>query len=150
MKEFNWADFTEEGHIQASSGARDTLFTWKLKLDGGREYQVSELILRASDILVPGVEIKVDVADRALQLHGMKVKEDTLLIARPHPQIKDIFAKTEHGTNPYTELLTVPGSIGKWKPTTKFAGTKKHYICLPLADLLADAPAAAEGEDLPF
>ena len=153
MSGFTWSDYTEEGQIMSASGAKDILLTRKLRLDGGRECQVSELILRSSGQIVPSLDsMKADQADRALQLYGMRVEGDQLLIAKPHREIMATFRDTAHATNPYSELQSTPGATSDRKKSARFAGPSMRYISLPLADLLADTPAVAtaNSEDVPF
>ncbi len=74
MKEHKWSDYLEDTEVRESTKVYSILLGKRIRLSGGAEVTVYELVATAAGVELPNVKIGPDEANATLRRYGMKVR----------------------------------------------------------------------------
>lgn len=133
---YDWSEHRENNDMDEGQRALSALMEAHIKVNGGIEVTVYELICAANNQAVPGVSVSSDAADAFLQRSGMKIKGDRLLVSNTSNELKRLMAGTAFEADLRGALLRVEGADKFENKPTKFNGVQSKCVSLPLGPLL--------------
>lgn len=135
---YDWSEHRENNEMDEGQRALSALMEAHIKVNGGIEVTVYELICAASNQPTEGVNVNAGVADAFLQRSGMKIKGDRLLVSNTSNEVKRLMAGTSFEADLRGVLLRVEGADRYDNKPTKFNGVQSKCISLPIGPILGD------------
>lgn len=140
---YDWSEHREDLDLDDSVRALAALLEARVRLQGGIEVTVNELIREGAGKRNDGVQIGAVAADAMLQRYGMRLTADNqhLLVSNNSRAIKDeLLAGTQFAADPRGMFLRLPGADRYPKPI-RFNGLQTRCISVPIKSLLSDEEA---------
>lgn len=139
-----WEELRDNNDQDESQRALAALMGAHVRVKGGLELTVYELVRSASGAEIGITEINEVTADATLQRYGMRVRGDWLLLANNSNELRRLMNGTTFEADYRGVLLRVEGADKNDNKTERFNGVQTKCIRLPLAPLVRsdrDEPA---------
>jgi len=144
---YDWSEHREAHDVDDSERALGYLLESRVRVPGGVEVTVYELIREAAGKGDGSVQIGAAHADAMLQRFGMRLTEDNrhVLLSNNSRTLKDLLADTPFAADIRGMLLRLVG-VTRYSATVRFNGLSSRCIAIPLRHVLGsdDAPARVE------
>jgi putative DNA primase/helicase len=140
MDQYDWSEHRENAEVRENERALAALMGSLIRVHGGADVTVNELIRVAVGQSVDGVSMIATSAEAVLQRHGMRTSEDgkRLIISNGSAELRRLMEGTPFEADLRRVLLTLPGADRYENKSIKFAGVATKAISLPLDGLLDD------------
>lgn len=145
IDDYDWSEHRENNEVDEGERALSALMGALVRIHGGAEVTVNELVRRASGIEVEGLTMATESAEAVLQRHGMRTDNKLLILSNTSMQLKQLMAGTPFEADLRGVLLRVKGAQ-RYPTTIKFNGIASRAITLPLTPLLTDDILSETGE----
>ncbi len=138
--------------MRESTKVYSILLGKRIRLSGGVEVTVYELVATAAGVELPGVKIGPDEANATLRRYGMKVKaarpvsDGKWLIQNTSHEVTRMFSDTPYAADWRGRLIRLDGADSHPK-TEKFNGLPERCVSLPMSEILEGAPTPSPVED---
>lgn len=136
----NWQDLRDNSDIDESQRALSSLMGAKIRVKGGIEVTVYELVKSASGFDTGIVEISDVTADAILQRHGMRVIGGMLVMSNTSKEVKKLMEGTTFEADWRGMLLRVEGADKNNNESIRFSGVQTKCIRIPLAPVVGEKP----------
>jgi putative DNA primase/helicase len=140
FRSHDWRDLRDNADIDESQRALSSLMGAKIRVKGGVEVTVYELVKSASGFDTGIVEISDVTADAILQRHGMRVIGGMLVMSNTSNEIKKLMQGTTFEADWRGMLLRVDGADKNGNEAIRFSGVQTKCIRVPLAPIVGDKP----------
>lgn len=144
---YDWSEHRENNEVDEGDRALAALMGAHVRIAGGAEVTVNELIRAASGYQVDGITMSNVSAEATLQRYGMRIDGSRLVLANGHGETKKLMTGTPFEADLRGVLLRVKGADRYGNKPVKFSGSQFKAISIPLADLLTDDVAEPERAD---
>lgn len=134
---YDWSEHRENNEVDEGERALASLMGALIRVHGGADVTVNELIRVATGRVVDSVTVGMAGAEALLQRHGMRTEGSTLILANGHTELKRLMEGTPFEADLRGVLLRVKGAMRHPK-AIKFSGVVSRAIALPLDNLLDD------------
>lgn len=137
---YDWSEHREEHDTDDSQRALAFLLESRIRMQGGTEVTVSELVEEASRRATAGLKIGVVAADTILQRYGMRITDDDkhLLLSNNSRSLRELLSDTPFAADIRSMLLRVPGAGRYENKSVRFNGAVSKCIAIPLGPILDD------------
>lgn len=132
----SWESYRERDDGDESIKALQHLMEAHIRIQGGIDVTVSELVCAAFGEPGENTSITSDVANAMLQRNGMRVKGDRLLLSNNSMNLKELMSGSPFSTDYRGALLRVPGADNYENKPMKFSGVQSKCISLPIGPLV--------------
>ena len=140
---YDWSEHRDSSDSDESERALAALLESHIRLQGGAEVTVYELVRSAAGLANTGTEIKEVAADSVLQRYGMKVirraGEARLVLSNGSNELRRLVAGSPFEADLRGLLLRLPGADRGDNKPQRFNGVPSKCITLSLTDVLVDA-----------
>lgn len=145
INRYDWSEHREEADVDEADKAVGALLNAKLRLVGGLEVTVFDLIRESSQIHRTGV-VEVKVAEETLRRHGIIANHGRklLIVGTSVPNLLGLVRGLSSITDFRGQLLRVAGADKG--DSVSFNGAKSKVVAIPLSPILGDDP----DQDDPF
>lgn len=147
IESYDWSEQRDQSDTDESERALAALLEAHVRMPGGVELTIYELVRSAAGKSVQGHDLSETAADATLQRLGMRVQREAgrpvLLLSNTSQQLSRLVAGTPFETDIRGLLLRLPGAK-KFDQTVRFNGAVARCICLSLDDVLQDGGAQNE------
>lgn len=149
---YDWSEHRDGSDTDESERAFAALLESHIRLQGGAEVTVYELVRRAAGYSADGTNIEEVGADSVLQRYGMKVARREgkwrLVLSNNSQELRRLLSGSPFEADLRGLLLRLPGSDRADNKPQRFNGVPAKCISVPLAAVLEDGekPAVA-GQD---
>ncbi|SAK98503.1 inner membrane protein [Caballeronia pedi] len=133
---FDWSEHRENNESDEAERALSTLMEAPIQHQGTR-YSVFELIHAAAE-QADAINVPAKEANALLGRHGMRVRENVLLLSNTSEELRRLFANSPFAAGFRGVLLRLQGAGRNEHKPAKFSGVQSKCITLPLGPLLAD------------
>lgn len=140
INRYDWSEHREELDTDDSTRALAALLEARIRIPGGVEVTVNEVLREAAGRKNDGLQLGVVSADALLQRYGMRLTADNsqLLISNSSRAIKDeLLMGTQYAADPRGMLLRLPGAT-RYPHPVRFNGVQARCISLPTRPILSD------------
>lgn len=144
INSYDWSEHQEAGETMTDSEkALASVLGAKIKIGGGLEVTVHELIGEAAEVSETSAKIGKNVAVDILQRNGMRLDGQHLVFWCQSDALRSLVAGTPYETDLRGQLLRLPGSTtfrlesGNQR-TFRFLGAPRKAIGIPLASVVGD------------
>jgi len=144
----NWHDLRDNHDTDESQSALQALLGSLVRIKGGIEVSVYELVCAASGRPVASLDVNDVTAEAILQRHGMRVKDGYLMLANGHKEITALMQGTTFEADWRGVLARVEGADKNGNNPARFNGVLTKCIRLPLSGILVES-AVGEREPEP-
>lgn len=145
IAQYDWSEHCDGGDGDESERALAALLEAHIRLQGGAEVTVYELVRSAAGLFNPGTEIKDVMADAVLQRFGMRVlrrgAEWRLMLANSSQELRRLMADGPFAADMRGLLLRLPGADRADNKAHRFNGAASKCISVSLAAVLDDGGA---------
>lgn len=136
IERYDWSEHMENHDSDESQRAMAALMETHLRVSGGITISVFEALCAIYGKHVSGAEsLGRAEADALLARHGMRLKEDHLLLSNNTQEIARLMSDTPFGADLRGVLLRYPGAH-RYKGPVKFNGVSARCIALPVYQLV--------------
>ena len=146
---YDWSEHRDGSDSDESERALAALLESHIRLQGGAEVTVYELVRGAAGLANNGTEIKEVAADSVLQRYGMKVVrragEHRLVLSNGSQELRRLVAGSPFDADLRGLLLRLPGADRADNKPTRFNGVPSKCISLPLASVLEESAGREDG-----
>lgn len=153
IRGYDWSEHRDGSDSDESERALAALLESHIRLQGGAEVTVYELVRSAAGFANSGTEIKEVAADSVLQRYGMKVVrrggEHRLVLSNGSQELRRLVAGSPFEADLRGLLLRLPGADRADNKPARFNGVPSKCISLPLAGVLEDGSSREEGGAAP-
>lgn len=132
----NWHELRDNADSDESQRALNALMEAHVRVKGGIELTVYELVKAASGNETGLTEINESTADAILQRYGMKVKGGWLVLSNNSNELKRLMQGTTFEADWRGVLLRVDGADKNGNKTERFNGVQNKCIRLPLEPIV--------------
>jgi putative DNA primase/helicase len=143
---YDWSEHRDSSDSDESERALAALLESHIRLQGGAEVTVYELVRSAAGLSNSGTEIKEVAADSVLQRYGMKVLrragEPRLVLSNSSQELRRLVAGSPFEADLRGLLLRLPGADRADNRPQRFNGVPAKCISLSLAAVLGETGAA--------
>ncbi len=156
LDRYDWNEHMEYAEADESVRALNSVLEAKIRVQGGLEISVHEVIALAMNRHVEGVELTAAAADALLQRHGMRVRDGWLLFGNGSSALKNLVHGTSFESDLRGHLLRVPGASRYENRPVKIGPSVVKCVAIPISSVLHDdpimgmSPASAAADDRPF
>lgn len=152
LDRYDWNEHMEYAESDESVRALRSVLEAKIRVQGGVEISVHEVVALAMNRHVEGVELTAAAADALLQRHGMRVRDGQLLFANNSSALKALVHGSSFESDLRGHLLRVPGASRRENKPVKIGPSVVKCVAIPLDLVLHDEPimGAAGADDRPF
>lgn len=140
---YDWSEHRDQGDTDEAQRALSSLTEAHVRIKGGIEVTVYELIKAAWGDPTDIVDLNQATADALLQRHGMKVRGDRLLLSNNSDELRRLMAASSFAADYRGVLLRVTGADRNNNEPVRFNGVQSKCISLPLGPLVSDDRQAA-------
>ncbi len=145
---YDWSEHRDSSDSDESERALAALLESHIRLQGGAEVTVYELVRSAAGLGNLGTEIKEVAADSVLQRYGMKVLRRAgaprLVLSNGSQELRRLVAGSPFEADLRGLLLRLPGADRADNKPTRFNGVPSKCISLPLAGVLEESGGREE------
>lgn len=138
---YDWSEHRENNDMDEGQQALATLMESHIRVHGGIELSVFELVAAACDRSTE--QISSEKADGFLQRHGMKIEKNRLLLSNTSEELRKLVAQTKFASDLRGVLLRVEGATRNDNLAARFSGVASKCISLPLDAVLEGLPNGA-------
>lgn len=131
-----WEELRDNADADESQRALSALMGALVRIKGGIELTVYELVRAACRVETGITEITDVTADAILQRHGMKVKGDYLVLANDSNELRRLMDGTTFEADYRGVLLRVEGADKNTNKTERFNGVQTKCIRIPVGPLI--------------
>lgn len=135
---YDWSEHRENNETDEGDRALAALMGALIRVQGGAELTVNELVRTASGCDVDGVTMSNSNAEAVLQRHGMRTEGKRLVLSNTSNELKRLMAGTPFEADLRGVLLRVRGADRYGNKSVKFSGVPSKAISIPLDELLTD------------
>lgn len=139
----DWQELRDNADTDESQRALSSLMEAHIRVKGGVELTVHELIKLASGKDASITDINDVTADAVLQRYGMKLKGGWLVMANNSTELRKLMHGTTFEADWRGMLLRVEGADKNGNKPERFNGVQNKCIRLPLGPLVNDGDAPA-------
>ena len=152
LDRYDWNEHMEYAEADESVRALNSVLEAKIRVQGGVEISVHEVVALAMNRHVEGIELNAAAADALLQRHGMRVRDGWLLFGNGSSALKNLVHGTSFESDLRGHLLRVPGASRYENRPVKIGPSVVKCVAIPLDLVLHDDPimGGAVAEDRPF
>lgn len=140
----NWSELRDNNDTDESQRALQALMEAHIRVKGGVELTVYELVKAASGHDTGIAEINEITADAILQRHGMRVKGGFLVLANSSNELKRLMQGTTFEHDYRGVLLRIEGADKNNNRPERFNGVAPKCIRIPLGPIIGEKPPPAE------
>lgn len=133
---YNWHELRDNNDADESQRALAALMEAHVRIKGGAELTVYELVRAASGVETGITEINEVTADAILQRYGMRVRGDWLLMANNSNELSRLMSDTTFAADYRGVLLRLEGADKNGNKTERFNGVQTKCIRLPLQSIV--------------
>ena len=130
---YNWQELRDDHDSDESHGALAALMEAHVRVKGGIELTVYELVRAASGQETGLTEINEMTADAILQRYGMKVKDSSLVLSNRSTELRRLMSGTTFEADYRGVLLRVDGADKNANKPERFNGVQTKCFRIPLA-----------------
>ena len=141
---YNWHELRDNHDTDESQRALGALMEAHIRIKGGGELTVFELVCAASGRQSQLAEVTESSADALLQRHGMRVKDGWLVLANNSNELKRLMVGTTFEADYRGVLLRLEGADKNGNAPMKFSGVQSKCIRIPLAPIVGDLALRAD------
>lgn len=138
---YDWEEHREKHDQDDSQRAMTYLLEQRIRLTGGIEATVNELIRNAAGKKCDDAQINIGViaADTILQRYGMRLTSDNrqLLLSNDSLALRDLMSNTPFAADVRGVLLRMPEAT-RYPKAVRFNGSVSRCISVPLGQVLDD------------
>jgi putative DNA primase/helicase len=145
IERYDWSEYRERSDEDESKRALAALLEAHIRVHGGIEVTVFELVAAASQRPTDVVDLTAPKAQAFLERHGLKVKDNHLLVSNTSVELRNLMSGTQFAADLRGLLLRTPGAI-KWEKAVKFSGAVSRAIALPLEPIVGHLVVVAPDE----
>lgn len=140
----SWEGYRERDDGDESTQALQHLMEAHIRMQGGVEVSVNELVCAAFGDPRENTAITQETANLLLQRNGMKVKGDRLLLSNNSTHLSSLMSNSPYAADIRGVLLRTPGADNYGNKPMKFSGVQSKCISLPIGPLVTgdEKPAA--------
>ena len=142
---YDWSEHIENNEVDEAQRAMSALLEAHIRVNG-IELTVYELVRCASHEPTEVVDLTPAKANAILERHGMKVKDDRLLLANTSNELKRLLTGSSFEADWRNTLLRVKGADRYNNKSVKFNGAPSKCISLSLKPIIYDDEAAGAEE----
>ena len=135
---YDWSEHRDRSETDESMLALSALMEAHIRVQGGADVTVYELVCAASDVGTS--KIPRASADAVLLRHGMRVTDGFLALANSSNEPRRLVADSSFAADLRGMLLRIAGADRNANKTMKFNGVDTKCIRVPIANLIADEP----------
>lgn len=143
---YEWEDMRDNHDTDEAQRALGALMEAHVRIKGGGELTVYELVCAASGRQSQMADINDVTADALLQRYGMRVKDGWLVLANNSNELKRLMAGTSFEADYRGVLLRVDGTDKNANAPMKFNGVQSKCIRIPLEPIIGDLVARGHNE----
>jgi len=149
IESYDWSEHLENNEVDEAQRALSALMEAHIR-HSGAELTVYELVRCAASMPTDAVDLTPAKANAILERHGMRVKEDRLLLSNTSNELRRLMVGTPFEADLRGMLLRVQGADRYSNRSIKFSGVPSKCISLPIDTMLdTDYPVASGGME-PF
>lgn len=137
INSYDWSEHRENNDSDEGERALSSLFGAFIRVKGGIELTVRELVCAAYGEPCQTVDITMEMADALLQRYGMKVRDDRLMLANGNDALKRLMAGTTFEADYRGVLLRVRGADRNDNKPSRFNGVTTKCFTLPLGPIVS-------------
>lgn len=141
---YNWHELRDNHDTDESQRALGALMEAHIRIKGGGELTVFELVCAASGRQSQLAEVTESSADALLQRHGMRVKDGWLVLANNSNELKRLMVGTTFEADYRGVLLRLEGADKNGNAPMKFSGVQSKCIRIPLGPIVGDLALRAD------
>lgn len=143
FKSYDWQELRDGHDMDESQRALSALMSAHIRVKGGVELTVYELVKAACGHETGITEITSVTADAILQRHGMRVMGGMLVLSNTSKEIQRLMQGTTFEADWRGVLLRVEGANNNTNKPERFNGVQTKCIRLPLAPVIGEKPVEA-------
>lgn len=133
---YEWQDLRDNSETDESQRALMALMEAHVRIKGGIELTVYELVRAACGVETGIAEINDLTADAILQRYGMRVRDNWLVLSNNSNELRRLMAGTTFEADYRGVLLRVEGADKNNNKPERFNGVQTKCIRLPLGPLV--------------
>lgn len=137
VEEYDWSEHRENNEDDEGERAISALMEAHIRVPGGAEVTVFELLKVAMLYEVKGFALAHDACEAILARHGMRIDGTYLLLSNRSNELRRLMQGTPFEADLRGVMLRVKGSI-RWPRPVKFSGVSARCIAIPVGDLVKD------------
>jgi len=149
LNRYEWNEHMEYADADESMRALHAVMEARIRLQGGQELAVHEIVELAKNRIVEGVEISASLADTILQRYGMRVRDDYLLFSNSSTALRGLVHGSSFESDLRGHLLRVPGASRFDNRPVKIGPAVSKCVAIPLNLIIHDDPIMGD-DDRPF
>ena len=138
ISQYDWSEHRDNADTDEGQRALSALLEAHIKIKGGIDVTVYELICAAFGEPTDIVDLNEKTANTILQRYGMKVKGDRLLMSNNSNELRRLMAGTTFEADYRGVLLRVDGADRNDNKPSKFSGVQTKCISLPIGPIVSD------------
>ena len=138
INSYDWSEHRDKADTDDSMQALSALTEAHIRVQGGAEVTVYELICASCD--VGSSKIPKIAADAALLRFGMRIKDSYLIISNVSHELKRLVEGTTYEADLRGMLLRVAGADRNNNQPMKFNGVLAKCIRVPVGPMIIDEP----------
>lgn len=150
INRYDWSEHRDSADTDESERALAALLESHVRLPGGAEVTVYELVRAACGFANPGTEVKEVAADAVLQRYGMRIMrrdgQHRLMLANGSLELRRMMSGSPFEADMRGLLLRLPGADRGDNKPYRFNGSLAKWISVPLAGVLEGAQPAANAD----
>lgn len=147
LGQYDFQEHTEDHDMDDATKALEVILSSKIRVGGGADYSVFELIRECVPAYETGIMTDV-IARNVLARHGIRVEGDEIWLGYGVSNLVDLVAGKPFVTDLRGQLLRVAGAKRVPNPV-RFMGVQTRCIAVPLAPLFKDS-TTNQKDDFPF
>lgn len=137
---YDWSEHRENNETDEGERALAALMGAHIRVHGGAEVTVHELVLTAKGYVVDGISsMQPATAEAVLQRYGMRTDLDRLVLSNTSSELRRLMQGTAFEADLRGVLLRLQGADRYGNKSIKFSGVASKAISIPLDGLLDDA-----------
>lgn len=150
IQRYDWSEHRDQADTDESERALAALLESHIRMQGGAEVTVYELVRSACGFVNPGLDVKDVAADAVLQRYGMRIQRregiPRLMLANGSLELKRMMSGSPFAADLRGMLLRLPDADRGDNRPARFNGSLSKWISVPLAGVLEGAMPAANAD----
>lgn len=138
INQYDWSEHRDNAESDEGKRALSALMEAHVRIKGGIEVTVYELICAAFGEPTDIVDLDQNTANALLQRYGMKVKGDRLLLSNNSDELRKLMSGSTFAADYRGVLLRVDGADRNDNKPSKFNGVQTKCISLPIGPIVSD------------
>lgn len=140
---YNWQELRDDHDADESQRALQALMEAHVRVKGGVELTVYELVKAASGHETGIAEINEITADAILQRHGMRLKSGYLVMANGSKELGRLMQGSAFEADWRGVLLRITGADKNDNKAERFSGVPTKCIRIPMGPVVGEKPQPA-------